>query len=374
MLEFDVQMWPISAILPYPQNARKIPQAAIDKVAKSIQEFGWQQPIVVEPTGVIVVGHVRRLAALQLGLIEAPVHVARDLTPTQLRAYRLMDNRSHEDAKWDAGILTLELQELKLEGLDLELTGFSGAERDRALLTGNEHENDVPAVPVVPAARPGDVWLCGPHRIICGDCTHPDVVKRVLNGEAPLLMVTDPPYGIELDSEWRDRAGLNGGIPGAKRDAFTKEYARKHNTASGARSIPSTSTWKCSAGRDSPAGRQRWKGTGGRLLRSRRLGVPDGCLVCIESANTRRDRRGLIHGVFDTAKGHKGVGVDVKPRGLALERARCGPSSSVEPAGELVAVHSRYRLLQQGLKIRSPFSGAGAASTVVRAGGAVEWR
>ena len=102
--------------------------------------------------------------------------------------------------------------------------------------------------------------------------------------------------------------------------------------------------------------------------------MPDGCLVCIESAKERRDRCGLIHGVFGIPKGHKGVGVDVKPRALALERAQCGPAPSVEPAGELAAVQSRYRLLQQRLKIRSPFSGAGAASTVLRAGGAVAWR
>ncbi len=96
-----IEIRPLHEIFPYEKNARKIPQRAVDKVAASLQEFGWQQPIVVDKHGVIIVGHVRRLAALQLGWTEAPVHVAEKLTPAQIRAYRLMDNRSHEEATWD---------------------------------------------------------------------------------------------------------------------------------------------------------------------------------------------------------------------------------------------------------------------------------
>lgn len=132
--QFTVETWPIAKISPYEKNARKIPQLAIDKVARSIQEFGFRQPIVVDEAGVIIVGHVRRLAALQLHIETVPVHVARGLTLAQIKAYRLMDNRSHEDAKWDMNLLTLELQELKLEGLALELTGFN--EADLAALAG----------------------------------------------------------------------------------------------------------------------------------------------------------------------------------------------------------------------------------------------
>ena len=100
-----IEMWPLERIRPYEKNARKIPQRAVDKVAASLQEFGWQQPIVVDKHGVIIVGHARRLAALQLGWTEAPVHVADKLTPAQIRAYRLMDNRSHEEAGWDLDLL-----------------------------------------------------------------------------------------------------------------------------------------------------------------------------------------------------------------------------------------------------------------------------
>src|SRR5271169_2395863 len=96
-----IEIWSLDRIRPYEKNARRIPQRAIDKVAASLKEYGWQQPIVVDIHGVIVVGHVRRLASLKLGWKEAPVHVAENLTPAQIRAYRLMDNRSHEEADWD---------------------------------------------------------------------------------------------------------------------------------------------------------------------------------------------------------------------------------------------------------------------------------
>lgn len=120
---------------PYPKNARKISQGAMDAVAKSIREFGWRQPIVVDKDDVIVIGHVRRLAALQEGWSQVPVHVADNLTPAQIRQLRLMDNRSHEEAQWDMEILTAEMLELRgLDlNLDLGLTGFSMDEIGRAL-------------------------------------------------------------------------------------------------------------------------------------------------------------------------------------------------------------------------------------------------
>ncbi len=128
-----IEIRSLDQIQPYEKNARKIPQRAVDKVAASLQEYGWQQPIVVDKHGVIVVGHVRRLAALQLGWTEAPVHVAENLTPAQIRAYRLMDNRSHEEADWDLGLLAPELADLSALSFDLSLTGFNVAELDKVL-------------------------------------------------------------------------------------------------------------------------------------------------------------------------------------------------------------------------------------------------
>src|SRR5580704_184598 len=207
-----IEIRPLSEIQPYEKNARKIPQRAIDKVAASLEEFGWQEPIVVDKHCVIIVGHVRRLAALQLGWIEAPVHVADKLTPAQIRAYRLMDNRSHEEADWDLGLLAPELADLSALSFDLSLTGFNVAELDKFLPGPIDEDaaNEAPPVPDVAVTRPGDLWLLGPHRVLCGDATSPEAVARLLGERKPQLMVTDPPYGIELDSEWRDRAGLNG--------------------------------------------------------------------------------------------------------------------------------------------------------------------
>ena len=215
-MTFNIEWWDIEKVIPYAKNARKIRQSAIDKVAASIAEFGWRQPIVVDKKGVIAVGHVRWGAAKKLKLEKVPVHVASDLTDAQIKAYRLMDNRSNEETDWDFDLLGPELADLKLSDFDLALTGFDPNEIDAFLLGPvDEHADDVPPVPLVPVSRLGDVWLCGPHRVICGDCTSPEVIARLLGDRKPILMVTDPPYGIELDSEWRDRAGLNGCGPAA---------------------------------------------------------------------------------------------------------------------------------------------------------------
>lgn len=128
---YRVEQWLLDRITPYEKNARRIPHAAIDKVALSLQEFGWRQPIVVDQDGVIVVGHTRLLAAQKLGLTHAPVHVATDLTPRQIAAYRLMDNRSHQETEWDYDLLRPELLDLgSLEDFDMALTGFDLNEID----------------------------------------------------------------------------------------------------------------------------------------------------------------------------------------------------------------------------------------------------
>jgi len=221
-----IEIWSLDRIRPYEKNARKIPQKAIDKVALSLKTYGWQQPIVVEPNGTMIVGHVRRLGALQLGWTEAPVHVADKLTPAQVRAYRLMDNRSHQEADWDFDILRVELGELKGLDLDLGLTGFDSHELDALLLHDDGRADEAPPLPAVAVSRPGDLWLLGPHRLLCGDATSAEAVARLLAERKPRLMVTDPPYGISLDSEWRDRAGLNG--CGAAEPSYLKKRTAGH--------------------------------------------------------------------------------------------------------------------------------------------------
>jgi DNA modification methylase len=211
MNDLLVCSWPIEKVISYPRNSRKIPERAVEKVAASIREFGWRVPIVVDKDGVIICGHTRLLAATKLGLKQVPVHVADNLTPAQVKAYRLMDNRSHEDTDWDLELLGPELAELRDLDFDLSLTGFDGRELDDLVSDRGDEDraNVVPPVPEHPTARLGDIWLLGNHRLICGDCTEVGVVARLLASTKPRSMVTDPPYGVELDSEWRDRAGIN---------------------------------------------------------------------------------------------------------------------------------------------------------------------
>jgi DNA modification methylase len=206
-----VVMWNIECVIPYARNSRKIPERAIDKVAASIKEFGWRVPIVVDKDGVIICGHTRLLAARKLGLEQVPVHVADNLTPAQVKAYRLMDNRSHEETDWDLDLLGPELEELAGLDFDLELTGFDPHEIDSFLADPDldDRANAVPAVPDRPATRLGDLWVLGQHRILCGDATVSHVVSRVCGAIVPFLMVTDPPYGVDYEPEWREKAALN---------------------------------------------------------------------------------------------------------------------------------------------------------------------
>jgi DNA modification methylase len=232
MNDLQVCWWPIDRPIPYARNSRKISERAIDKVAASIKEFGFRQCIVVDKGGVIICGHTRLLAAKKLGLKQVPVHVADNLTPAQVKAYRLMDNRSHEEAEWDLELLGPELEELRGLDFDLELTGFDDREVDDFLSDpgADDRANVVPPVPEHPAARPGDVWVMGKHRLVCGDCTQADVVAQLLGTVKPHLMVTDPPYGIQLDSEWRDRAGLNG--CGPAETSYMKRRTEGHTNTS----------------------------------------------------------------------------------------------------------------------------------------------
>ncbi len=210
-----IEMWPIDRPKPYPRNARKLSAAAVDKVAASLQEFGWQQPLVVDREDVMIVGHTRLLAAKKLGMTEVPVHVALNLTPAQVKAYRLMDNRVHQESEWDFNLLAPELVDLKdLFKFDLGLTGFDSGEIDELLVdkaAGLTDEDAVPEVPVAPVSVLGDLWLLGGHRVLCGDSTAIDAAQRLCGANKPDLCFTDPPYGISVV-----RNGSIGGKPFGK--------------------------------------------------------------------------------------------------------------------------------------------------------------
>jgi len=222
-MALEIEMWPTDKPVDYARNARKITEKAVDKVAASIKEFGFRQPVVVDKEGVICIGHVRRRSAKKLGLAEIPVHIASDLTPGQIKALRIMDNRSSDEVQFDFELLGPELLDLKLLNIDLALTGFDMPELDRILNVGGatEGEDDVPEPPVNPVTRLGDMWLLDSaakgasgetlqHRVLCGDSTKAEDVSVLLGGvPAPFLMCIDQPYGDSYDPEWRLDAGLN---------------------------------------------------------------------------------------------------------------------------------------------------------------------
>lgn len=196
----QVEWWPLSRIRPYQRNPRQN-AAAVPKVAESLRAYGWRQPIVVDREGVIVAGDTRYRAARVLGWDKAPVHQALDLTPEQVRAYRIADNRTGEEAAWDLPALRTELLDLQAGGLALEGLGFDAGEL-KPLLTpdgGLAPGADPDAIPEAPKAKdaitkPGDLILLGRHRLVCGDATRSEDLGKLFAGVVPDTIVTDPPY------------------------------------------------------------------------------------------------------------------------------------------------------------------------------------
>src|SRR6186997_1821768 len=192
----------LTDIKPYPGNPRHN-DTAVAKVAMSLREFGFRQPIVVDKEGVIVCGHTRYKAALELGLTEAPVHVATDLTPAQIKAYRIADNKTAELAEWDMDLLPLELAGLQELEFDLDLLGFDTEELAQLLappvVEGLTDPDDVPAPPDEATTQPGDLWILGNHRLLCGDSSKPDDVDRLLDGATIQLINSDPPYNVKVE-------------------------------------------------------------------------------------------------------------------------------------------------------------------------------
>ncbi len=199
----NVEFWSIDKPIPYARNARKISEKAVDKVAASVKEFGWRQPLVVDAEGVLIAGHTRLLAAKKLQLKEVPVHVATGLTPAQVKAYRLMDNRSNDEAEWDFELLAPELSELQALAIDLSLTGFDAGELKSLLEqdpnAGLTDEDAAPAVTEVPTTVRGDIWLLGEHKLLCGDAVQVSHARELMANEQCDLVFTDPPYNVAYE-------------------------------------------------------------------------------------------------------------------------------------------------------------------------------
>jgi ParB-like chromosome segregation protein Spo0J len=215
----QIQIWPIDRLVPYARNPRKN-DPAVDRMCSSIREFGFKIPVLARSNGEVVDGHLRLKAARKLGswpggdTNSIPVILCDEWTEAQVRAFRLMVNRSVAWAAWDEELLALELQELNEADFDLSLSGFNPGEIDALLaLPDEEKANEAPPVPENPVSRPGDLWLCGKHRVLCADATSADDVARLLGERKPILLVTDPPYGIELDSNPLPRIALPDSAP-----------------------------------------------------------------------------------------------------------------------------------------------------------------
>ena len=201
---YNVELRKIDDIRPYERNPR-INDQAVDAVAASLQEFGFRQPIVVDADGVIICGHTRWKAATKLGLAKVPVHVARDLTPEQIKAYRIADNRTGELAEWDFEILPIELAELREGGFDMEVLAFDDKELAQLLNDAQGVEEgltDADAVPEPPdeaTTQPGDIWVLGDHRLMCGDSSSEADLDRLLDGATIDLVNMDPPYNVKVE-------------------------------------------------------------------------------------------------------------------------------------------------------------------------------
>jgi DNA modification methylase len=206
-----IEHWPLARLLPYARNARTHSDDQVAQIAASIVEFGFTNPCLVGADGVLVAGHGRLLAARKLGLETVPVVVLDHLSSTQRRALVLADNRIAENAGWDDATLRTELEALQADGFDLDLTGFdpdalaellAGEETDQA---GEVDDDDVPEEAVAVVSRPGDVWLLGEHRVLCGDATDPENYVRLLSGERADMVFIDPPYNVDYANSAKDR-------------------------------------------------------------------------------------------------------------------------------------------------------------------------
>lgn len=215
--EMEIILRPIAELKAYDKNARTHSAQQVKELADSIKEYGFLDPVEIAKDLTIISGHARIAAALELGMTHVPTICHEHLDKTRRKGYTLAANRIALNAGWDSQLVGGELHDLKNDGFDLRLTGFTQDEIDNylnpdILNDGLTDDNDCGyGGGEQPITKRGDVWILGNHRLKCGDSTFIDDVKSLLNGNAPHLMVTDPPYGVEYDPSWRDGADLGVG-------------------------------------------------------------------------------------------------------------------------------------------------------------------
>ena len=226
-----VEQWPIDKLIPYAKNSRTHSEEQVAQIAASIKEWGFTTAVLVDESGSIIAGHGRLMAARKLGLTSLPVMVAKDWTDAQKRAYVIADNKLALNAGWDNDLLALELGELGDLGFDLELTGFTD-EEIKALMPvevteGLTDPDEAPPLPDNPVTRPGDVWVMGKHRLLCGDSTSIDDLAKLCEGQMVDMWLTDPPYNVAYEGGTKEKLTIQNDSMGDDqfrqflRDAYT---------------------------------------------------------------------------------------------------------------------------------------------------------
>jgi DNA modification methylase len=210
---------PTAELIPYVKNARVHNESHVSQIAASIKQWGWTNPILTDGASGVIAGHGRLLAAQKLKLDQVPTIDLVGLSDADKRAYIIADNKLALNATWDTDMLGIELAELSELGVDLGLTGFTEDEINALLADKTEGLTDPDEIPEVanPIVECGDLWALGNHRLICGDSTVETDVSKLLGGVSPHLMVTDPPYGVDYDPDWRNRADRANGKPDGAR-------------------------------------------------------------------------------------------------------------------------------------------------------------
>ena len=210
-LSTHIERWPTEKLVPYARNARTHSEEQVAQIAASIVEFGFTNPILAGSDGVIVAGHGRLAAAQKLGLDTVPVVVLDHLTSTQRRALIIADNRIAENAGWDDAMLRIELQSLQEDGFNLDITGFDAdalAEimaGEETTVDGNTDEEAIPELSETAISRPGDVWILGNHRLVCGDATQPSSYEQLLAGQRVQMIWSDLPYNVNYANSAKDK-------------------------------------------------------------------------------------------------------------------------------------------------------------------------
>lgn len=213
-MSLKVEEWPIDRLVPYARNPRKN-DAVVAKMVSAIREFGFRIPIVAKSDGSIVDGHLRYKAAQEMGLQTVPVALADELTETQVKAFRLLANRSANWAEWDDDLLKLELEELQAEDFPIEMIGFEPEEiafsEELSQDNTDKNEDNIPELLPGIISQTGDVWVCREHRIMCGDSTNLDNITLLMKGHKANLCLTDPPYGVKRDKGFDGKRAFSGG-------------------------------------------------------------------------------------------------------------------------------------------------------------------